>query len=725
MKIVKIQIANFRLLKDISIDLEDELSLIIGKNNCGKTSLLVALEKFISRSSKFSFDDFNIDIQLALLGHLDKFPKSKDTLPYLGIKLILFVEYGEDDDLSNVGNSVIMDLDPNNNTIALTFEYSVSEKNLDKLHLDYHAYNEKRAQNELAQRTSRNYVDDNLAKYFKLVRKSVFFDRQTNKLDESVFVDLDEQKIQLDKILAFKMISAKRNVSNKESNKTLSAQSADAFSKMSAKNENSLEVETFHDGLINADTVLTNVYSKALKSIIGDVAKFGGLKKDDTQIKIISTLQSGSLLKDNTTVKYALENKALDLPENHNGLGYLNLISMIFEIRALLDEFAGTTERKPADINLLFIEEPEAHTHPQMQYVFIKNIKNLLRETSITQNGERYNLQSIISTHSSHIVSESKFDDIKFLRKFENNVKALNLRDLSEFYQDDQQAYKFLKQYLTIHRSELFFADKAIFIEGDTERILLPAMITKLDQEIRQNEIETNSEFSLPLHSQNLSIIEVGNYFSVFEKFVGFVGIKSLVITDIDGSKNKSNEDGTLTEKPCVTEEATFTTNSTLKNYFKPNDDVTHFEWLTNISLEQKRFAFDTNTNWVSQEDGLLTIVYQIDEENTLDKSYHARSFEDAFFHLNQSFLKDLCVKDGVFQKDNPFESLVNKHLKIFLLNASPYEFAENGVSKKPKFAMEVLLNSKNSMQGESEFLYANWYTPHYIREGLKWLRNI
>ena len=34
---------------------------------------------------------------------------------------------------------------------------------------------------------------------------------------------------------------------------------------------------------------------------------------------------------------------------------------------------------KPADINILFIEEPEA-THPQMQYVFVKNIKNLLRE---------------------------------------------------------------------------------------------------------------------------------------------------------------------------------------------------------------------------------------------------------------------------------------------------------------------------------------------------------
>ena len=60
MKIYKIQIENFRLLKNFSIDIEDELSLIIGKNNSGKTSILSALDKFLNRSesNKFHFDDF-------------------------------------------------------------------------------------------------------------------------------------------------------------------------------------------------------------------------------------------------------------------------------------------------------------------------------------------------------------------------------------------------------------------------------------------------------------------------------------------------------------------------------------------------------------------------------------------------------------------------------------------------------------------------------------------
>ena len=57
MKIKKIEVENFRLLKTFSMDLENELSLVIGKNNTGKTSILSVLDKFINEKSKFSYDD--------------------------------------------------------------------------------------------------------------------------------------------------------------------------------------------------------------------------------------------------------------------------------------------------------------------------------------------------------------------------------------------------------------------------------------------------------------------------------------------------------------------------------------------------------------------------------------------------------------------------------------------------------------------------------------------
>ena len=64
MKIQQFKISNFRLLKDFSIDLENNLSLIIGKNNTGKTSFLSLLEKFLKGSkNSFSFEDFNLAYQ--------------------------------------------------------------------------------------------------------------------------------------------------------------------------------------------------------------------------------------------------------------------------------------------------------------------------------------------------------------------------------------------------------------------------------------------------------------------------------------------------------------------------------------------------------------------------------------------------------------------------------------------------------------------------------------
>ena len=52
MKIEKIEISNFRLLHSFSIDVENELSLVIGKNNTGKTSLLAILDKFLTGKNK-------------------------------------------------------------------------------------------------------------------------------------------------------------------------------------------------------------------------------------------------------------------------------------------------------------------------------------------------------------------------------------------------------------------------------------------------------------------------------------------------------------------------------------------------------------------------------------------------------------------------------------------------------------------------------------------------
>jgi len=490
MKITKVKVKNYRLLKDFELDLENKLSLIIGKNNCGKTSFLSILDKFIGSQAgskkPFKFEDFNSDFKDELKNKIEL----GGELDYGGISLKLFIEYVDTDDLSNIGNSVMMDLDPDNKTIVLAFEYKI--KDLQTLQQAFNIFKIKEAQKEesIESYIAKDFfyfMKKNHKDYFDTSKKSVEYNNTTRKENDNIFIDLIKEKISIDNIINFKLIDAKRNVSNKEPEKSLSSLSSKIYKKLESSEEENQTIEKFQDALSNTDTLLDDVYEELFEDVVEDVKLFGGVKADDSIIKIISTLQHKDLLDSNTTVMYSLD-ESHELPESYNGLGYMNLISMIFEIKILLNEFKRELSEKPADINLLFIEEPEAHTHPQMQYIFIENIKKLIGKGIEREDGQNRDLQTIVSTHSSHIASKSDFNDIKYFKKENNQVVSKNLQDLEAEYNGDndeegRQHFKFLKQYLTLHRAELFFADKAIFIEGDTERILLPAMMKKIDQE--------------------------------------------------------------------------------------------------------------------------------------------------------------------------------------------------------------------------------------------------
>ena len=102
MKIEKIKIKNFRSLKNFCIDLEDELSLIVGKNNTGKTSVIEILNKFLNKNSIES-EDFNIEYIKELENNLlDEEYKFKNQ----GIQLKIFIKYNETDNLSNISKSL-------------------------------------------------------------------------------------------------------------------------------------------------------------------------------------------------------------------------------------------------------------------------------------------------------------------------------------------------------------------------------------------------------------------------------------------------------------------------------------------------------------------------------------------------------------------------------------------------------------------------------------------
>lgn len=682
MKITKIEVENFRLLKNFSLDLEKELSLVIGKNNTGKTSILAVLDKFLNEKTKFTYDDFNIDFKEDFEKTIND-PQVPDDFPNMGVKLKIFIEYDENDDLSNVSR-VLMDLDPENNNIVLGFEYTINYDDFLKLRTDYTSFaaSEKSKVDEGKKKTARElkeYLKQQLDSYFKTQKKSFEYDKTTKTVNESNFINFENEGISIKDIISFKYISARRDVTNKEKENTLSKQTSNLYKRKEDSSEKNQATESFKDQLSETDNTLSDIYKDLFKGVIKNVQKFGGIKLNETDISIISTLQHRDLLEGNTTVVYSHNDHKL--PEHYNGLGYMNLISMIFEIEMLVQDFKRDKDKKPADINLLIIEEPEAHTHPQMQYVFIKNIKKLLAEGIKREDGINRPLQYIITTHSSHIVADSDFDDIKYLRtETKNNVLSKNLSDLRKEYDADPKQYQFLKQYLTISRAEIFFADKSVLIEGDTERILIPTFMRKVDlEEEARLKAEGNEDAFLPLLSQNISIVEVGAYSQIFEYFIEFLGIKSLILTDIDAINDS--------EAACPVNEGTKTSNSAIKHF------LSAFTW-------ENLKALPVKDRTITVGNSKVCICYQ-QEEN----GYHARSFEDAFIHINRAFVND---------KIDEFKGLQNRKLFEDGTN-NAYELAGSCIKKKTHFALDVLYHSDER--------FSNWNIPAYIKNGLLWLK--
>ena len=684
----KMKVKNFRLLKNFELNFKDELSLIIGKNNCGKTSALIILDKILN-SSKVMWEDINLECQKEVYEKVIDYDiseqekaKSLET-----ISLQLFIEYDDNDSYANI-QKFMMDLNPENNTIVLEFISLIAVKKIIELK---NFISEKNIKDF---KSFSKFMSKNFANFFEMKKYSRGFDIESNQITQDRSEEIDNKDIQ--KVIKVAGIRADRAVSNDDRNHVLSGLTGKYFSSYkAAKDESESVFIRLEEKLEEADKELYKIYNgeenegeepiDGIFSDVIDVIKTYGGAENGIDIAIESSISEKNLLSDNTNLSYR-QGGDCSLPETYNGLGYLNLIGILFEIETKIQELF----EQPADINLLYIEEPEAHTHPQLQYIFIRNIKSHIkahRDKLLTEKNKQ--LQILITSHSSHIVSECDFDDIIYLKKSGNTVIAKSFNSLKEEYGgDEQKGFKFVKQYLTMNRSELFFTDKAICIEGDTERILMPMMMHKIDNK------EKSKVDLIPLLSQNISIIEVGAHSHIFIPLFEFLGIKVLIITDVDAA-TKNNNGRYVKSHP---QEAKYTSNASIKDFFKDtclDESNNEFEELLKKTPEDK-----IKNN--------IRIAYQIPET---DGEYQASSFEDAFIALNKDFI--LKNKEGLCEY-GALKDFSNDKID----NGDYYNFALNNVKKKSAFASSLLyFDDENGEEDEK------WAVPHYIEEGLLWIR--
>ena len=673
----KVKVKNYRSLKNVELVLDKEngtpnLSLIIGKNNSGKTSLLKIMKKMIVDDRKLSWNDFNIQYRK----EIHKILVSKEEVSkgdFEGIILDLCMEYDDNDDLNNI-LPLMLDLNMENNIVVLEFKCQPIIHKIEELQ---NLVND----TELKEyRKFSDFMQENLNKYFETNVYARGYNYESYKLTDAI-EKLDSSIVK--KIINITGISAKRDISNNEKDRTLSQIAAKYYENFSDEED---KIRSLREEVSKTDGILNKEYNKLFKDVIDDFRNFGNFPNGEEDVNIHSKMDVSKLLKGNTVFSYQYDEE--DLPENYNGLGYMNLLGIIFEVKACFQKFRQDSNR--SKINILYIEEPEAHTHPQLQYVFIKNIGKLIENEK-----DNLNVQTIITTHSSHIVSQCKFEDTNFFIKEKDNAQIKSYADLENLYKNEKEVFEFVKKYITLSRAEIFFADKLILIEGDTERILLPTMMERVDTKNNEKDVP-------PLLSQNISVLVIGNHAHVLSKLISFLNLKTLVITDIDARGVR----GGKVKNPA---DAKKTTNGSLKKFFKGKS----FEGLMNLEKDEKILSIEVKTEDRGKDDveykedpnGNLRIAYQIKEKNSKGKSYQATSFEDSFIHLNLEFVQKLAGEHG---RNAGLKVIKN----LYETKYTPTELASRCIDSKTNFAIGVLMYGNNG-----------WKIPKYIEEGLEWIR--
>jgi len=168
----------------------------------------------------------------------------------------------------------------------------------------------------------------------------------------------------------------------------------------------------------------------------------------------------------------------------------------------------------PATQFILAVEEPEAFLHPQKQ-------KELYQDILAAQSK---NLRVIVTTHSPYIVAETPFTRLGWVKK-ENQHSALHIAEVKNPNEGET-----FDAYSDEVNSLIFFADKIILVEGESDARVIKLLLEK----------------KLGAAAHRISIISAsGNQnFSPFLRMIrswNTAKIPHLVVTDFD-SLTKSTD---------------------------------------------------------------------------------------------------------------------------------------------------------------------------------------
>lgn len=747
MHIAFVEIQSFRKLKSVRVDFHPQRTLFVGANNSGKTSAMLCLGHFLFDPRRFTTNDFTlsnwsrinqigaqwVNHDLAAGPLVPTISNFDDLLPTLDVWLsvpsneIHYVSHVlptlrwtggllglrlrfEPDDLSKLSSEYIL---------ALNATKEIKQAGSDAQGTP--------ATVPLWPQTLREFLDRRLSRTF-LIRA---YSLDETKIRAPVAGEAKPQPLPagsepikgnaLDGLIRIDEIGAQRGFGAGAGSLPTDERESGARARRVDQRKLSEQLRSYYARHLDPSEFPEPQDLTALKAIkeaqdqfdeklkvgftpaLQEIQDLGYPGITDPRIIVSTRLTPLDGLNHDAAVQYEVASEVgkvmastLRLPEEYNGLGYQNLISIVFRLMSFRDAWmqvgkaskraAAEAEAMLPPLHLVLVEEPEAHLHAQVQQVFIRKAYEILRKHADLKDNAGLCTQLVVSTHSSHVAHECEFACLRYFRRrpaaAADLVPTSTVVNLSEVFGSEDQTPRFVARYLTATHSDLFFADAAIFVEGSAERMLVPHFI--------------RSRFE-KLYQRYITVLEIGgSHAHRLRPLIEALGLTTLVITDLDAVDAE-----TRSSVQPVRGSGLETANVTLR------------EWLPARTLIDDLLDLSDDLKVKSHADQFsIRVAYQHPVKVTMPASVGpaealARTFEDALVLENLEFFR-AAGGIGVIAK---FRDAIANHADAQGLSTEFSVILRK--MTKAAFALDLLFSKE---PGELN-------VPTYIATGLAWLQ--